>query len=117
MAMSVTDQELNRHAERVLWRFVAKVVLAMVTLVLIGSMGGQMLLPILLPAHLWAARSSGAVGRVLWSLPLGIGVGVMVWALTYTLVGEVQPAIWLAPLLAGVLAAGGIWSVAAPAHK
>jgi hypothetical protein len=84
----------------------AKVLLAGVSLLLLASMGGGfLLLPALVPLHLWAARDSGTVGRVLWCL-LPVATAAMVaWALTYVAVGEARPAIWLAPILSAAAAA------------
>ena len=82
-----------------------KVGLAAVSLLLAASMGGGfLLLPLLIPLHLWAARRSGRVGRVGWSLLPALAVGMVTWAGVYTAVGEAKPAIWLVPLLASVLA-------------
>lgn len=89
-----------------------KVVLATASLVLIISMGGQFLLPILLPGHLWAARRAGSVGRILWSLPAGVAGATFAWFIAYTLAGEARPAIWLAPLLVAIAATFVMWRAA-----
>jgi hypothetical protein len=92
-----------------------KVALAAVSLLLAASMGGGfLLLPLLIPLHLWAARRSGRVGRVGWSLLPGLAVGMVVWAGVYTAVGEAKPAIWLVPVLASVLALAVLSSVTRP---
>lgn len=90
----------------------AKLVLAAVTLLLCVSMGGQLGLPVLLPAHLWAARRSGPVGRILWSLPAGVAGAIFVWLAIYTTAGEPTTVIWLAPLGAAVLATYLMWRAA-----
>ena len=80
---------------------VAKAGLLVLTLLLMASMGGGFLaLPVLIPAHIWAARRSGRIGRVLWSLPPAASIAMVVWAAVYVTVGEAEPAIWLVPLLA-----------------
>ena len=87
-------------------RAVAKVVLAAITVLLLGSAGGGfLLLPALAPLHVWAGRRSGPGGRVGWSVAPGMGVGMTAWALLYRAAGEVQPLIWLAPCLCGLAAA------------
>ena len=84
-----------------------KFVLAVVSLLLVASMGGGFLaLPLLVPLHVWAARTSGPVGRVLWSLLPVTAAGMVTWAALYLTVGEGKPAIWLVPLLAAVF--GGV---------
>lgn len=82
-----------------------KIALAVPTVLLIVSFGGQIFMPILIPAHLWAANRSGPIGRVLWAVPTGLSTAVVGWILTYGLFGEAQPMIWLIPLLAAI--AGG----------
>ena len=86
--------------------FGAKALLLAVTILLMASMGGGylLLLPLLIPAHVWAARRSGRVGRIVWSLLPAMSVGMVTWAAVYVVVGESEPAIWLVPAIA--LAAG-----------
>lgn len=63
---------------------VMKACLAGVSLLLVASMGGGFLaLPLLVPLHVWAARRSGPVGRVLWSLLPVTGAGMVTWAAVY----------------------------------
>src|SRR5687767_1606990 len=81
-----------------------KVGLALLTLVLLISQIGFLLLPLLVPAHYWAATQSGRIGRIGWSFLPAAGLATSAWAVTYLMVDEAQPAIWLAPSL--VLAAG-----------
>lgn len=77
----------------------AKTLLAAVSLVLLASMGGGfILLPVLVPLHVWAARRSGPVGRVLWSLLPAATAIVITWAAVYVAVGEAKPWIWLLPI-------------------
>lgn len=84
---------------------VPKFALATITVLLMASMGGGfLLLPLLVPFHVWAARTSGPIGRVLWSILPGVAAGMVVWAAVYVSLGEVQPFIWLIPLLAAVAA-------------
>lgn len=79
--------------------------LAIVTLLLMLSMGGGfLLLPALVPAHVWAARRSGPLGRVGWSFLPAASLAMVTWAAVYVSVGESKPAIWLLPSL--VLIAG-----------
>lgn len=83
--------------------------LAIVTLILMASMGGGfLLLPVLIPAHLWAARRSGSLGRVGWSLLPAASLAMVVWAGVYVSIGESKPAIWLVPLLVVV---GAFWAI------
>jgi hypothetical protein len=78
----------------------ARWVLGGVTLVLMASMGGGfLLLPLLIPAHIWAASRSGRVGRFGWSLLPAASLGMVAWAAVYFAVGEAKPAIWLVPVL------------------
>ncbi len=72
--------------------------LAAVTLLLMASMGGGfLLLPALIPAHVWAARRSGRVGRIGWSVLPAASVAMVAWAAVYVTVRESEPAIWLLP--------------------
>lgn len=82
-----------------------KVVLAAVSLLFAISQVGVLVLPLLVPAHLWAARRSGPVGRAAWSLFPMIAVGLIVWAAVYISVGESKPTIWLLPVSAMVISA------------
>lgn len=85
--------------------FAFKTALAAVSLLLVASMGGGfLLLPIVVPLHVWAARTSGPTGRVLWPIFPVTAAVMSVWALTYVAAGEAKPAIWLLPLLAGTAA-------------
>ena len=96
-----------------------KVALAAVSLVLLASMGGGFLLvPALVPAHVWAARRSGPVGRVLWSILPIVTAGMVVWAITYVASGgETQPLIWLVPVLAAAATAATMPSLTAPRRQ
>ena len=69
--------------------FALKTALAAVSLLLVASMGGGLLLlPIVMPIHVWAARTSRPTGRVLWPIfPMTAAV-MSVWALTYVAAGE-----------------------------
>lgn len=88
---------------------VMKAGLAGVSLLLVASMGGGFLaLPILVPLHVWAARRSGLVGRVLWSLLPVTAASMVTWAAVYVIAGEASPAIWLLPMLAAVVAGVGM---------
>jgi hypothetical protein len=91
------------HRERT--EQIAKAVLLAVTVVLVASMGGGFLaLPVLIPAHIWAAhRSRSSVGRIGWSALPAVSVGMVAWAAVYVLVGEETPVIWLAPALAFIV--------------
>lgn len=87
--------------------FTTKAVLLAVTLLLMASMGGGFLfLPLLIPAHVWAARRSGRVARIAWSLLPAASIGMVAWAVVYLVAGEPIPAIWLVPSL--TVAAGWI---------
>lgn len=88
---------------------VARTALAIATVVLLASAGGGFLVvPLLTPLHVRAARNAGPVGRVGWPLAAGFGLGMAAWAGVYVAAGEAQPAIWLVPLIAAV---GGAWLV------
>lgn len=92
--------------------------LAFVSILLMLSMGGGFLaLPLLVPAHVWAARRSAPVGCVLWSTFPVITAGMVTWALTYLAVGEAQPLIWLLPVVACVGAGLGMVHFARPPRK
>ncbi len=84
---------------------VRKVVLGMVTVLLLLSWVGFLAVPLLAPAHVWAARRSNGVGRVVWGAAAGLGAGMTLWAATYVTVGEIQPAIWLLPVVMGLVSA------------
>ena len=59
---------------------VMKACLAGVSLLLVASMGGGFLaLPLLVPLHVWAARRSEPVGRVLWSLLPVTAAAMVTW--------------------------------------
>ena len=93
----------------------AKVVLAVVTALLFLSAGGGILvLPILVPLHVLAARSSGRFGRGAWCSISGVGLGIAAWGVTYLLVGEQKPHIWLVPLVVLALATAFIYRLSAP---
>lgn len=82
-----------------------KAALAALSIVLLLSMGGGfLLLPLLVPLHVWAARSSGSLGRVGWSVFPVAASGACVWALVYVAAGEAQPWIWLVPTVAACAA-------------
>ncbi len=84
--------------------------LAAVTLLLMASTGGGfLLLPALIPAHVWAARRSGRVGRIGWSVLPAASLAMVAWAAAYVTVGESEPAIWLLPafVLVATLAVAG----------
>jgi hypothetical protein len=96
VAAEVIDTRVSSAAGRV--------VLAVVTVVLLLSQIGFLLVPLLLPAHVWAARRSGPVGRVGWSLLPAAGLATAAWAVVYVTIGEAKPVIWLVPLVALVAA-------------
>ena len=81
----------------------SKVLLAVLTILLMASMGGGfLLLPVLVPLHVWAARTSGPVGRALWSVGPMAAVALLLWALVYITLGEAKPAIWAVPTLGAI---------------
>ena len=81
-----------------------------VTVVLLLSQVGFLVVPLLLPLHVWAARRSGTLGRVGWSFLPAAGLATSAWAVVYITVGEVQPMIWLIPAV--VFAAGWLLTFA-----
>lgn len=96
---------------------IARWELAVVTVLLMLSMGGGfLLLPALVPAHVWAARRSGPVGRVASSLLPAASLAMVTWAAVYVSVGESKPAVWLLPalvLIAGLVTTYGVANRAA----
>ena len=88
--------------------------LAAITVVLLLSQVGWLVVPLLLPAHMWAARRSGRAGRLIWSLLPASGLACAAWALTYLAVGEAKPVIWLVPLVVLVIGVRLIARVATP---
>ena len=98
-----------------IWRpAIAKLVLAVGTIVLLASQIGFALVPLLAPAHLWAARRSSPVGRWLWTLLPSAGIGALAWAGIYASAGESKPAIWLVPAVALVASWVALRQVAEP---
>ena len=86
-----------------------KTALALVSSLLLLSMGGGFLvLALLIPLHVWAARRSGPVGRVLWSFFPVAATGMVAWATVYLAVGERKPWIWLVPIAAAIGAVAGM---------
>ena len=86
-----------------------KIVLALVSVLSMLSMGGGfLLLPLLIPFHVWAARRSGPVGQVLWSMLPVAAIGMVAWAVVYVTAGESKPWIWLLPVLAALVAGIGM---------
>ena len=86
-----------------------KIVLAVVSVLSMLSMGGGfLLLPLLIPLHVWAARRSGPTGRVLWSMLPVAATGMVAWAIVYVTAGESKPWIWLLPTLAALSAGIGM---------
>lgn len=74
-----------------------KFVLGAVTLLLLISQIGFVVVPLLAPAHVWAAKRSSRIGRLLWTLLPALGLAAMTWAAIYVTAGETKPAIWLLP--------------------
>lgn len=79
---------------------VARWALGVVTVLLMASMGGGfLLLPLLIPAHVWAARRSGRLGRAGWSLLPAASLAMVTWVAVYVSIGESKPTIWLLPVV------------------
>lgn len=82
---------------------------------LLVSMGGAIVAaPLVVPALVWAMRTSGsALYRRAATVVVALTVGEVAWALTYVTAGEGQPAIWLVPVLAmtAVVLTAPRWSV------
>ena len=86
-----------------------KIVLGVVSVLSLVSMGGGfLLLPLLIPFHVWAARRSGPTGRMLWSMLPIAAIGMVAWAAVYVTAGESKPWIWLLPVLAALIAGIGM---------
>jgi hypothetical protein len=92
---------------------VARIGLGAVTVLLLVSQAGALVLPALVPLHLWAARSSPSpAGRSGWCLAVALTAATVSWALVYVGMGERQPLIWLGPLVAALAGFGAAfrWS-------
>jgi hypothetical protein len=75
------------------------------TVLLLGSMGGEILAaPVVLPLLWWAARTTGRVIRVVGAILAALVVGEVAWADVYLVVGERQPYIWALPALSAAVA-------------
>ena len=84
---------------------ILRAVLLAVSAFLLLSMGGAIIAaPLTLPLLYATARSSKASGayRALAAVVAFLTAGELAWALTYILVSEAKPWIWLLPLLAAV---------------
>lgn len=92
---------------------VIRTLVAVPTILLMGSFGGQLLIPVLIPLHLWSAKRSGPIGRVLWAIPAAASAAVFGWIVAYELVGESQPLIWLIPLVMSIGGGYALWRAAA----
>lgn len=90
-------------------RVVGVVVFAIATILLMSMGGAIFAAPITIPLMVLTARHHPTVAfRAAGTVLVGLTVAEVVWALAYLRLGEVQPWIWLLPLLAGVRAAGGV---------
>lgn len=74
----------------------------MLTAVLLLSWVGFLLVPLLIPLHVWAARRSGPVASFGWGGAAGLGAAATSWAAVYLVVGDRQPVIWLVPVGVGL---------------
>lgn len=111
---SLVDGSFIRTYDRTLVLF--KPALAGVTLVLLASTGGGfVLVPALLPLHLWAANRSGRFGQAAWAVAAGTGLAMTAWVIVYRVVGEHRPLIWLLPGVTGL--AGIILFLRACGHE
>ena len=86
-------------------RWIAKLVLVLVTLVCLASIGGAMLFafPVLVPLHWLAARGSGPVAVGGWALLAGLSVFEAGWMLAYLVTDASGASVAL-----GALAGGGV---------
>ena len=92
-----------------------KAALGVVSILLLLSMGGGfLLLPALVPLHVWAARRSGSVGRLVWSAVPVLAASMATWCAVYLALGEAKPWIWLVPVGAAIPAAYGVLRVTDP---
>ena len=84
---------------------VSVLILSLVALASVGG-AGVYLAPALLPLQWLAARRSprGLI-LILWSLIAGATAGEGTWGLIYLTIGEVEPFVWLFPLLTGTVVA------------
>ena len=79
-----------------------------ISLVALASVGGAdvYLAPAILPLQWLAARrSTRGPFLMLWSLLAAATAAEGTWGLVYVTIGEVEPLVWLLPLLAGVVVA------------
>jgi hypothetical protein len=88
-----------------LQRTVLRVLLFVVSLVVLGSVGGAAVYaaPLLLPLQWWAGKGLRAPVRMMWAVLAGATVAEVAWIITYNLFGEGQPQIWLIPIAAFAL--------------
>jgi hypothetical protein len=91
------------------WRRVSpvvlKVLLAISTLLLLGSVGGAAVYaaPVTLPALFLAARFSRRTSEgILWAVLAGATALETVWLLSFVTLGEATPWVWLLPVLAAM---------------
>ena len=77
--------------------------LSLATLLLISFGGAIVAAPVTIPLLLLVARASPSKGYRVWAgIVVVFTIAEVAWALTYLVVGEAKPAIWLVPTLATV---------------
>lgn len=106
-------------AWRIALQVVLKVLLAIVTLLLLSSVGGAAAYaaPVTLPALFLAARFSRGTGEgILWAVLAAATALESAWLLAFVALGEATPWIWLLPILAA-MAAGIVVFVAYAAQR
>jgi hypothetical protein len=84
---------------------VRKMLLAVVTLLLLGSLGGAAAYasPVTLPLLFLAARFSRRTAEgILWAVLAAATALETAWLLTFVTLGESAPWIWLLPMLAAI---------------
>jgi hypothetical protein len=90
--------------DRSVRRRVARIVIAVATMVLLTGMGGEAIVaaPILVPALWWAARSSGRWAAAGFTFLAALVMAEVGWFVVYTSAGEAQLWITIGPALAAV---------------
>jgi hypothetical protein len=78
--------------------------LVAVSTVLLLSFGGAIVAaPLTAPLLLLSARASSSKGYRIWAgIVVVLTIAELAWALTYLVVGDAEPVIWLVPMLATV---------------
>lgn len=89
-------------------RTLAWALLAVCTVLLVSYGGAIIAAPITVPLLFAASRSSSSTGyRIGAGIVVALTIAELAWALTYVVLGEEAPAIWLVPTVATLAAVAG----------